>query len=268
MKRRLTAVGVALLLATGLMTGSSVGAETGDLELDYLEGPVTENSISVTFASDLPDSKFFTFTISENLDVEVGGRDCCIRDDVVQVYVDGCLWGSIDSGGGAWGTHTWEYFTYSLPAGLHTVEYRNVISSVGPSGWIVEDTPTSHPFSGTFACEQAIDIHPGSYPNPINIKSNGVVPVAILGSATFDVTTVDVTNLYFGPWLAPPAHDLGDPAVYTDHLQDVNTDGYTDLVVHFRQKVTGLTETDTSACIFASVIGGEAFGGCDSIKVP
>ena len=35
----------------------------------------------------------------------------------------------------------------------------------------------------------AIDIKPGSYPNSINLKSNGKVPVAILSSPTFDATT-------------------------------------------------------------------------------
>ena len=56
-----------------------------------------------------------------------------------------------------------------------------------------------------------IDIKPGSDPNSINTRSNGVVPVAILGSATFDVTTIDVTTLTFGT--ATPAHDLTDPVV-------------------------------------------------------
>jgi len=38
---------------------------------------------------------------------------------------------------------------------------------------------------------QVIDIKPGSCPNPFNGKSNGSVPVAILGSDVFDATSVD-----------------------------------------------------------------------------
>ncbi len=57
-----------------------------------------------------------------------------------------------------------------------------------------------------------IDIKPGSDPNSINLKSKGVIPVAILGSAIFDVTYVDVTTLVFAG--ASPAHDLNDPLVY------------------------------------------------------
>jgi hypothetical protein len=113
----------------------------------------------------------------------------------------------------------------------------------------------------------AIDIKPGSDPNSINPKSNGVVPLAILGSATFDVTTVDVTTLAFGPNGAAPAHDLTDPATYADHLQDVNSDGFTDLVSHYRQKETGLAPSDTQACITGATTGGQPFEGCDAVRV-
>jgi hypothetical protein len=37
----------------------------------------------------------------------------------------------------------------------------------------------------------AVDIHPTSCPNPINVGSKGLTPVAILGTESFDVATVD-----------------------------------------------------------------------------
>jgi hypothetical protein len=40
-----------------------------------------------------------------------------------------------------------------------------------------------------------IDIKPGSCPNPLNTKSRGVLPVAIIGFPHFDVTTVDPTTV-------------------------------------------------------------------------
>jgi len=88
--------------------------------------------------------------------------------------------------------------------------------------------------------EDALDIKPGSYPNSINTKSKGVISVALLGTDSFDVTTVDVTTLRFGPNDALPAHNLTDPVVYAEHLQDVNYDGYIDLVSHYRTKQTGI----------------------------
>ena len=112
-----------------------------------------------------------------------------------------------------------------------------------------------------------IDIKPWSYPNSINTKSMGVVPVAILGSDSFDVKDVDVTTLAFGPDGAAPAHDLTDPAVYMDHLQDANGDGYTDLVSHYRQKETGIELGDYEACLTGEIFGVDGFVACDSVRV-
>ncbi|NIN69480.1 MAG: hypothetical protein GTO63_33310, partial [Anaerolineae bacterium] len=36
-----------------------------------------------------------------------------------------------------------------------------------------------------------LDIKPGSCPNPLNTRSNAVLPVAILGTDVFDVNDID-----------------------------------------------------------------------------
>ena len=41
----------------------------------------------------------------------------------------------------------------------------------------------------------AIDIKPQSCPNPLNVKSKGVLPVAILGSEVFDVNDIDPNSV-------------------------------------------------------------------------
>src|SRR5438132_963056 len=41
----------------------------------------------------------------------------------------------------------------------------------------------------------AIDIKPKSCPNPLNTNDQGVLPVAILGTDSFDVTKVDVSTI-------------------------------------------------------------------------
>ncbi|GAI36006.1 unnamed protein product, partial [marine sediment metagenome] len=41
-----------------------------------------------------------------------------------------------------------------------------------------------------------VDIKPGSCPNPLNLKSEGVLSVAILGSEDFDVTTIDPGSIF------------------------------------------------------------------------
>jgi hypothetical protein len=103
-----------------------------------------------------------------------------------------------------------------------------------------------------------IDIKPGSEPNSINPKSMGVIPVAILGSDTFDVTTVDVTTLAFGPGSASPVHD--------GHLEDVNSDGFLDLVSHYKQKDAGMFCGSTSMDLNGATNDGTPLLGSDSVN--
>jgi len=41
----------------------------------------------------------------------------------------------------------------------------------------------------------AVDVKPGSCPNPLNLKSRGILPVAILGSEDFDIDTIDIASI-------------------------------------------------------------------------
>jgi CSLREA domain-containing protein len=111
-----------------------------------------------------------------------------------------------------------------------------------------------------------IDIKPGSDSNPINPSSKGNLPVAILGSNTFDVTNVDVTTLAFGPDAAAPSHDLTKSGAFESHLRDVNEDGLTDLLTHYRIEDVGIERDGTEVCLFGQTLESTPFEGCDAIR--
>ena len=104
-----------------------------------------------------------------------------------------------------------------------------------------------------------IDIKPGSDPNAVNPTSRGILPVAILGSDTFDVADVDATTLAFGPGEAAPLHSSGG------HPEDVNGDGYTDWVSHYRIEEVAVAAGDTELCLIGETLDGIPFEGCDAI---
>jgi hypothetical protein len=67
-----------------------------------------------------------------------------------------------------------------------------------------------------------IDIKPGSYPNSVNLGSQGVIPVGILSSVDFDATQVDPDTVALaGAGVAIRGKGNGLLA----HEEDVNGDG-------------------------------------------
>lgn len=114
-----------------------------------------------------------------------------------------------------------------------------------------------------FICESEelqvdVDIKPGSATNPVNLKSEGVIPVAILTTDDFDATTVDPMTVAFGPAGANEAHGCS-------HFSDVDFDGDVDLMLHFRTQETGIQPGDTEACLTGQTLDGQAIVGCDLI---
>ena len=91
-----------------------------------------------------------------------------------------------------------------------------------------------------------MDIRPLTCPNPLNRTAKGILQVAILGTATFDVTTVDPTSvklLDVAPSKKYGVADVatpfsGTPISATD-CTIAGADGFTDLVLSFDNQAVG-----------------------------
>jgi len=117
-------------------------------------------------------------------------------------------------------------------------EYTVLVTVTDDNGGSIQDTltVTVKPFP------VSIDIKPGRNPNSINLKSKGVIPVAILTTPEFDASLVVADSIRCGPGEASPVHY---------QLEDVDKDGDLDLILHFKTSETGI-ETDA---IEASITG-------------
>jgi hypothetical protein len=109
----------------------------------------------------------------------------------------------------------------------------------------------------------AIDIKPGSFPNSINLGSNGTVPVAILSSSSFDAATIDPSTVV----LAGAAVNLRGRGTPMASVEDINADGFDDLVVHVSTEALQLAETDTEAVLMGKTFSGVPVVGTDSVRI-
>ncbi|MFC7229238.1 hypothetical protein N0B31_17695 [Salinirubellus salinus] len=103
-----------------------------------------------------------------------------------------------------------------------------------------------------------VDVLPGSEENPVELDRPGRLPVAILGSAEFDVTTIDTSSL--------AVEGVAPVRVTTD---DVNEDGYADLVLFVEVETLVdagvLTESTTELVVTGELTDGTPIEGADSV---
>lgn len=110
--------------------------------------------------------------------------------------------------------------------------------------------------SGGDPIEVQIDIKPGSEQNSINLKSKGVVPVAVLTTDEFDAATLDPATVEFAG---------ASPVKWK--LQDVDDDGDDDMMFHFRTQELDLDQDSTEATLTAQINNGTMVSGTDEVRI-
>lgn len=123
-----------------------------------------------------------------------------------------------------------------------------------------------------------LDIKPQACPNPLNVKSKGVLPVAVLGSEDFDVSTIDLESITLAG-VAPIRSDVGDVSTPVLDKQDEcdctteGEDGFDDLTLKFdiQEIVAALGEvTDGEELILTltgELLDGTSLEGEDCVVV-
>jgi branched-chain amino acid transport system substrate-binding protein len=121
----------------------------------------------------------------------------------------------------------------------------------------------------------SIDITPGGHPNSLNIDGHGLIPVAILGSADFDVTQIDTATLEFAGLevsvkkngsVQCSVEDVSGDFTHTEGAQD----GYLDLVCHFVDDPEVWSPDNGTAALTGLLLpsfGGTAIFGSDVYRL-
>jgi hypothetical protein len=110
-----------------------------------------------------------------------------------------------------------------------------------------------------------IEIMPNGGRNPVNLRRQGLLPVAILSTATFDARQVDVASLALGDGVGsdtPVAQQRNGR--YHARWEDVDGDGRRDLVVMFEVPAL-VANGDLTASSTELVLRGLLNDGCTNL---
>ncbi|GEM_PF-3433792 len=114
-----------------------------------------------------------------------------------------------------------------------------------------------------------ITVRPGSDHNPVklNLNSRGVLPVAILSSDEFDARQVDLETLRFGATGEEESlSTLGNGRPQCSE-KDVNENGLTDVVCHFRIQLAGFDEYSTEGILTGTTVHENRFKGSFEVEI-
>ncbi len=176
---------------------------------------------------------------------------------------------------GLWETHSLDISAF-FPNGINTS--ADPEASAGSGGDCI--TWGAQIISVKTALNAHVDVKPGSCPNSFNVNQKGNLPVAILGSAGFDVTDIDPSTIMLNGVARTGGASISDSAMpygmFQTDCMDCNTggsDGFDDLVVHFNSQAIAATlgVVATNDCVPVEITGefydGTPFSGTDILRI-
>jgi hypothetical protein len=288
---------------------------------DYTTGGMGQPAVWVSKSYDLSAWAGKNVRITFNFDTRDGNYNKHEGWYVDDINVDG-ITDDVESGAGAWTSHGyWHISTNRSVSGSSSWYYANSTtgnfqganinsdcsdqrnSGTLTSGVIGLGANPTLTFNTLFAIEgvqpdrydimsieveevadltAAIDVKPGGCPNPFNVKAKGTLPVAILGTTSFDVTDVNASSVTLagvmnGPQ-SPSAGDVGTPyGMMPMDCMDCNAsgaDGFADWTFFFASPdvTTAIGMVDDGDCHNVMLRGrlvsnGAWFSGYDVLKI-
>lgn len=110
----------------------------------------------------------------------------------------------------------------------------------------------------------SIDVKPGTYTNSVNLRSNGVIPVAIISSPLFDAQEVNPATVALA---GSRVGTRGKSGKYSCSTQEVNGDALPDLLCHVATSGLISEPGDTTVVLRAQTYGGQLVRGEDLIRI-
>ena len=236
-----------------LSKAGSVANNKNYFILLYADGSIRGDILDTTGTS-----RASAFTSAEKITTDSWYHIAYTYDGYVgKFYINGVLKATSEIWSGTVGTATIPFYIGQRLGGYF---FNGVIDEVRIWDGALTDTEIAYNYSLRYV---EIDIKPGSDPNSINLGSNGVVPVAILGLVDFDAATVNPLTVT----LAGADVRLKGKSGNAGSLEDVNEDGYLDLVVQVYTQCLELETGDAEAVLNADTYEGGHITGSDWVRI-
>jgi len=190
----------------------------------------------------------------------------------IRIYVDGTEVGNIAQSGPIFDDGENLFFGWAGTQFQNSFGYTGDIDEIAiHDRALTAEEINQHYLAGRAGCPVTtipvgIDIKPGSNPNSINLCSNGAVPIAILGSDTFDVNDINTESLRFAEATVKVVGKK-DPYSLCSY-GDVNGDFILDLVCHYiTADIAAIDGESTSATVNGELLDETPFEGTDSVNI-